>query len=212
MSDSKGGSQTPVPTVASGSGLIPGHLDEYLKHLKPKPRSYISEQSIFDGVVRLLYKQMGPCIRVDDSTGQESIVNFNMQGYRSPILYCMSLLQLRNLQKSVGYELLRDANAGSVIREVIVAKSTEGHVSSQHEKFSEEVLNCLNENGINLEGAVFLLALDDAHKMLALSLQTRGIAARASEYPSLTTAEIFKAFYSVADTRKLSSKVLQFSP
>jgi hypothetical protein len=195
----------------SDNPLLPGGVDAYLKNLKPKPRNYITNQQIFDGVVRQLYRQKNACFRIEDSTGKASIVNFNMQGHKSPILYCMTQLQLRNLQRSIGYETLRDFNAGEMMRKVTVDASMGKYVSETDKKLVDETLLCLNENNINAASAVFLLKLDDAHKLLAMKLVEKSMTSDTPKYPNIFNSFVFDVFYRLADSERLDTGVLQFS-
>lgn len=104
--------RVPHPSEGANLKLSIGVVNpnDFLDKLKPKGPPRIDQQSIFDGAMRVMYRQGGPAIRVAVDTGTKKPVTFSTRGgvfLVSPLLSLLTAEDVRRLQKATSYERLQ---------------------------------------------------------------------------------------------------------
>lgn len=138
--------------------------DSYLKIHKVKTVVPLNNEQIFERVVRALWRQGGPCIKVTDSSGVRSPKTFAPRfgaSFKSPCLTLLTPDDFRIAQKSIGYELLQNMkihDPGWV------------QASGNNAEAVAKLKAMLADRGVDAAGFVFLTGLEDRAFRWALSM------------------------------------------
>jgi len=128
--------------------------DEFLDKLKPKAPALMSQQAIFDAAIRVMYRQGGPCIKVDDK-GTKTITTFSTRKggfFVSPILSLLTPEDIRRLQKATSYERLQTMKIWGLSQTSVQAKEDQ-----------EIVKVYLGERGVGVTNWAYMQALETKH-------------------------------------------------
>jgi hypothetical protein len=141
------------------SGINP---DDFLNVLKPKPPKILERQEAFDHVVRHLVKQKLPCLRTDDITGTVDTAQFNLKGHFGPMLSFCKPGDFIFLQKTLGYENLRDCRGFVGVYEYIcmVDDQRTDSVSQSYIDLYKGLWDFLERRGIDYICLVMLKKLE----------------------------------------------------
>lgn len=154
--------------------------DTYLNRLAPKPVKIKTSQQVFDHVVKTLWKQRVPCIRIDDATGEMEPVTFNTSGLISPLLMFFNDNDLSYLKKNIGYKELQyfdyvDIKTYLINRPIVTG---EGHelpvlISDSEEEFKlmsetdkencRKLIDLFELRGLNVSTILELCILERGH-------------------------------------------------
>lgn len=155
-STSKSSPRTPHPSEGHSHKFTIGAVnpDEYLDKLKPKTSAPMTRQAMFDAAIRVLFKQGGPSIKVDEK-GNRSITTFSTRKstfFVSPVLAFLTPEDIRRLQKATDYHRLQTMKIWGLAQ-----------TSVQNKEDQELVKQYLEDRGVDAANWVFLQALETKH-------------------------------------------------
>lgn len=128
--------------------------DDFLDKLKPKAPPVLSQQQMFDAAIRVLYRQGGPSIKVDDKGNKTTTTFSSRKGgfFVSPVLSFLNPEDIRRLQKATDYHRLQALRIWGMTPPTV-----------QQREDQQAVKTYLEDRGVASANWAFLQALETKH-------------------------------------------------
>lgn len=218
----------------SGSNGI--DLDSYLNVTRPKPIKQKSKQEIFDHVVRTLYAQVVPAVRVefpfDSEEPDVTVLTFNSYSKTSPIMCFFTKEDMKVLTAAFGYVELQGVSNDALLGAIVLneqlrrpenekdtyclerADDYMHELSLSQKEALQKLLQTLELRGVFPKDYDFLRDLHLSYTLWAETIcnYTTFSTAASCDDPEYCKAKLYRYF--IDDVRRwgLKDSVLKFSP